>query len=88
MTEMFRCTQHFYELFSFSKGQNSAYLSGVKTIRYQSFNILLPVSIHMYLIVIVVTSHQNFNDSMKIAFSHTSLFTNLTKIIKKVLKNP
>ena len=73
----------------------------MKTRRHQSFTILLPVNIRRHPMIIVNTSHQNFDNSIKIAaensysilplvtrtISHTSSFTSVTKIHKKFPKN-
>ena len=42
-----------------SRSQTSIYLSGVKTIRHQSFIILFPAYIHKHFMIIVNISHQS-----------------------------
>ena len=81
--------------------QKSTYLSGVKTIHDQSFTILLQTYIQKHPMIIVKTSCEDIDSSMKLsvenslsvlpliirAISHTFSFTNITNILKKVLKN-
>ena len=76
----------------------SSFISGVKTICHQYFTIPLPA--YKHLMIIVNTLHQILDNSVKIAaensysvlslmirrISHTSLFTNVTKILKKFSK--
>ena len=54
------------KLFS-CKSHKSIYLSGVKTRHHQSFVFLSDIYIRKYLIIIGNTSHQNFDNSVKIA---------------------
>ena len=81
--------------------QKSTYLSGVKTIHHQSFTILSQLYIQKHAMIIVKTSREDFETSIKLsaenslsvlpliikAIAHTFSFTNITKIQKKFLKN-
>ena len=71
--------------------QKSTYLSGVKTIHHQSFAILSQLYIQKYPMIIVKTSREDFDSSIKLsaksslsvlplimrAISHTFSLTNI-----------
>ena len=80
--------------------QKSTYLSGVKTIHHQSFTILSQIYIQKHPMIIVKTSCEDIDSSMKLsvenslsvlpliirAISHTFSFTNITNILKRSSK--
>ena len=85
----------FRKQFFASLDQKAIRLSGVKTIRHQSFTICSPVYLRKHPMITVKTSHikiavdisQSLLSLIIKTISHTSSLTSNTKIFKKILKN-